>query len=112
MRTIDIHAHWYPQEWLKLVEKEGPKEGERLERGPKGYVVQTERITNAFDDEFVSLELRLKGMRSQGVDLHALSLTAPMVYWASAGLGLALSQAYNDAASAAHLRHPEQFVGL
>lgn len=112
MPTIDIHAHWYPEEWLKLFEKDGPKEGARLERTPKGYTVRTERITNAFDDEFVSLELRLQGMRRQGVDMHALSLTAPMVYWASAGLGLALSQAYNDAACAAHVRRPEQFVGL
>jgi aminocarboxymuconate-semialdehyde decarboxylase len=112
MRTIDIHAHWYPEEWLKLFEKDGPKEGARLERTPKGYTVRTERITNAFDDEFVNPDLRLQGMRRQGVDMHALSLTAPMVYWASAGLGLALSQAYNDAASAAHVRRPEQFVGL
>ena len=112
MRTIDIHAHWYPEAWLKVFERDGPKEGARLERGAKGYTIRTARITNAFDEEFVSLELRLEGMRRQGVDLHALSLTAPMVYWASAGLGLALSQAYNDAASAAHLAHPQQFVGL
>ncbi len=112
MRTIDIHAHWYPEEWLKLFEKDGPKEGATLERTAKGYTIRTERITNAFDDEFVSLDMRLQGMRRQGVDIQALSLTAPMVYWASAGLGLALSQAYNDAASAAHLRHPEQLFGL
>jgi len=112
MPTIDIHAHWYPEEWLRLLEKDGPKEGAKLERSAKGYTVRTERITNAFDDEFVSLDLRLQGMRRQGVDMHALSLTTPMVYWASAGLGLALSQAYNDAASAAHLHHPEKFVGL
>jgi hypothetical protein len=37
MRTIDIHAHWYPEEWLKLFEKDGPKEGARLERTPKGF---------------------------------------------------------------------------
>ena len=112
MQTIDIHAHWYPPEWLKLFESDGPKEGATLERTAKGYTARTERIVNAFSDEFVSLDLRLAGMRRQGVDLHALSLTAPMVYWASAGLGLALSQAYNDAASAAHLRHPDKFVGL
>jgi aminocarboxymuconate-semialdehyde decarboxylase len=41
-----------------------------------------------------------------------LSLTAPMVYWASPGFGLALAQAYNDAATAAHARHPQRFVGL
>src|SRR5258706_11527542 len=112
METIDIHAHWYPVEWLKLFERDGPKEGAALERGPKGYLIRTERITNAFTDEFVSLDLRLQGMRRQGVDLQAMSLTAPMVYWASAGLGLALSQAFNDAASAAHLRHPEKLLGL
>jgi aminocarboxymuconate-semialdehyde decarboxylase len=112
MRTIDIHAHWYPADWLRLLEKEGPREGARLERGAKGYTIRTERISNAFDDEFVDLALRLGGMRRQGVDLQALSLTTPMVNWASAGLGLALAQAYNDAASAAHLRHPAQFVGL
>jgi aminocarboxymuconate-semialdehyde decarboxylase len=44
--------------------------------------------------------------------VHALSLTAPMVYWASPGFGLALAQAYNDAASAAHRQHPARFVGL
>ena len=109
---IDIHAHWYPDEWLRLFETEGAKEGAKLERGAKGYTVRTERMVNAFDDEFVSLELRLAGMRRQGVELHALSLTTPMVYWASPGFGLALSQAYNDAASAAHARHPEKFVGL
>ena len=112
MRTIDIHAHWYPAEWLKLFEKDGPKEGAKLERTPEGYTIRTERITNTFDEKFVDLAMRLEGMRRQGVDVHALSLTAPMVYWASPGLGLALSQAYNDAASAAHLRHPGRFIGL
>lgn len=112
MRTIDIHAHWYPAEWLRLFEQDGPKEGARLERGAKGFVIRTERISNAVDERFVDLDLRLDGMQRQGVDVHALSLTAPMVYWASPGLGLALSQAYNDAASAAHSRHPQRFFGL
>jgi len=35
-----------------------------------------------------------------------------MVYWASPGFGLALAQAYNDAATAAHARHPDRLVGL
>ena len=32
MKTIDIHAHWYPQEWIRLFEKDGAKEGASLER--------------------------------------------------------------------------------
>ena len=58
MKTIDIHAHWYPEEWLKLFEKDGPKEGAKLERKGKGFVVHTARITNAFTDEFVDVGLR------------------------------------------------------
>ena len=74
--------------------------------------MRTDRIVNAFDEEFVDLDRRLAGMDRQGVDVHALSLTAPMVYWASPAFGLALAQAYNDAVSAAHVSHPDRFVGL
>ena len=111
-RVVDTHAHWYPTEWLRLFERDGAAEGAKLERSAKGYTIRTERIVNAFDEEFVQLDLRLAGMDRQRVDVHALSLTAPMVYWASPGFGLALAQAYNDAASAAHQQHPRRFVGL
>jgi aminocarboxymuconate-semialdehyde decarboxylase len=110
--AIDTHAHWYPEEWLRLFVKDGAAEGATLERNGAKYTIRTQRIVNAFDEEFVDLGLRLEGMKRQRVDMHALSLTAPMVYWASPGLGLALSQAYNDAVSAAHAKHPKRFVGL
>src|SRR5258705_3989872 len=111
-RAIDTHAHWYPAEWLRLFEKDGAAEGASLERKDGRYTIRTNRVVNAFDEEFVDLGLRLAGMDRQRVDMHALSLTAPLVYWASPGLGLALSQAYNDAVSAAHLKHTGRFVGL
>jgi len=112
MRTVDIHAHWYPEEWLKLFEKDGPKEGALLERDGKGYRVKAKHITNAFDERFVGLDARLEAMNKRKIDIHALSLTTPMVYWASPAFGLALSQAFNDAASAAHRKHPDRFLGL
>lgn len=112
VRTVDTHAHWYPAEWLKLFDRDGAKEGAKLERSGSRYTIRTERIVNDFDEEFVDLGLRIAGMDRQGVDVHALSLTAPMVYWASPGFGLALAQAYNDAAAAAHARYPGRFVGL
>jgi len=112
METIDIHAHWYPQEWIRLFEKDGPKEGASLERKEGKYHLKVKHITNAFDERFVVVDERVGEMNKRGVDVHALSLTTPMVYWASPALGLALSQAFNDAASAAHLRHPDRLVGL
>jgi len=112
VRTVDIHAHWYPAEWINLFERDGRAEGAELKRTAGGYAIQTERLTNAFDEEFVDLDRRIAAMDRAGVDVHALSLTTPMVYWASPALGLALAQVYNDAASAAHARYPTRFVGL
>ncbi len=113
MRTVDIHAHWYPEEWLALFAKDGAAEGASLERRPGGgFMLRAKHITNAFDERFVVIDERINAMDARGIDVHALSLTTPMVYWASAPLGLALSQAFNDAASAAHRRHPQRLVGL
>jgi aminocarboxymuconate-semialdehyde decarboxylase len=113
MQTIDIHAHWYPQEWLKVFEKDGAREGAALERAAGGtYRLRAKHITNAFDERFVVVPERVAEMDKRRVQVHALSLTTPMVYWASPGLGLALSQAFNDAAAAAHQKHPGRLLGL
>jgi aminocarboxymuconate-semialdehyde decarboxylase len=112
MRTVDIHAHWYPEEWLALFAKDGAAEGASLERTGERFMLRAKHITNAFDERFVVVDERVKAMDARGIDLHALSLTTPMVYWASPPLALALSQAFNDAASAAHRRHPQRLVGL
>jgi aminocarboxymuconate-semialdehyde decarboxylase len=111
MTTIDIHAHWYPAEWLRLMEQDAERSGGRLERTPKGYLIATRLLTNTFTDEFVDLDRRLAGMDRTGVQVQLLSLTTPMVYWAPAAFGLALAQCYNDAASAAHLKHPRRLFG-
>ena len=112
MPTVDIHAHWYPEAWLALFAKDGAKEGAALERSGNRFLLRAKHITNAFDERFVVVDERVKAMDARGIDLHALSLTTPMVYWASPPLGLALSQAFNDAASAAHRKHPQRLVGL
>ena len=112
MKTIDIHAHWYPSEWVTLFEKDGPKEGAALERDGGKYRLRAGKMANAFDERFVDVDVRLAKMDEIRVNVHAVSLTTPMVYWASPGLGLALSQAFNDAAAAAHQKHPKRLVGL
>jgi aminocarboxymuconate-semialdehyde decarboxylase len=112
MRAIDIHAHWYPKEWLEVFEKDGAREGASLERVDGGYRLKAKHITNAFDERFVVVKERVAEMDKRRIGVHALSLTTPMVYWASPALALALSQAFNDAASAAHRQFPDRLVGL
>jgi aminocarboxymuconate-semialdehyde decarboxylase len=112
MKTIDIHAHWYPEEWIRLFEKDGAKEGASIESKDGKVHLKAKHITNAFDERFVVVDERLKAMDKAKVDVHCLSLTTPMVYWASPAFGLALSQAFNDAASAAHSKHPDRLLGF
>jgi aminocarboxymuconate-semialdehyde decarboxylase len=95
-----------------VLEREGAAHGASLERSDAGYRITVPKLANAFSEEFVSLERRLEGMKRQRVDVHVMSLTTPMVYWAPPALGLALSQAYNDAVTTAHRSHPRELYGF
>jgi len=51
-------------------------------------------------------------MDGQGVEVHLLSLSQPMVYWAKRDLAQCLTESYNDGLAAAHERNPKRFYGL
>jgi aminocarboxymuconate-semialdehyde decarboxylase len=113
--TIDTHAHYFPQSYLDLVAKQGPRVGARVEQDARGRTfIQVGLLlrTGPIDPLFIDLDARLAEMDRQGVEVHVLSLTQPMVYWADDELGLELSMAFNDAISAAHVRHPERLFGF
>jgi aminocarboxymuconate-semialdehyde decarboxylase len=114
VKVIDIHAHWYPQEWLDLVEKEAVGQGAtKVERNARGYLaVQIPGLSVTFQPRYTEIPSRLKTMDASGVAMHAMSLTQPMVYWAEPAFGLKLSQAFNNACSALHVKQPDRFIGL
>jgi len=109
---VDVHAHFFPESFIRLVEQSGASFGAGVERSdPKGPVlVVGGSRTAALEPRYWDLDLRIRSMNRQGVAVQALSLTAPMVYWADAATGARLSAAWNDAASAAHVAHPDRFV--
>jgi len=114
-RTIDTHAHFFPPSYLGLIEKHGSRCGASVVRDPQGNVfiqvgllLRTGPIVPAFYD----LDQRLAEMDREGVDVHVLSLTQPMVYWADDELGLDLAIAFNDAISDAHRKHPSRIFGF
>ena len=110
--VIDAHAHWYPEPWLALLENQGATAGVKITRADEGWRIASERLTMSFGSAYVNLAPRLRLMDRQGVDVHALSLTVPMVHWAPPELGLKLARTFNDAAAAAHREHPKRFVGM
>jgi aminocarboxymuconate-semialdehyde decarboxylase len=112
--TIDTHAHYFPESYLKLIADHGKRCGATVvtEGGKRfiqvGLLLRTGTITSHFYD----LDDRIRTMDRMGVRMHALSLTQPMVYWADDDLGLQLCVAFNDAISEAHRRHPDRFIGF
>jgi aminocarboxymuconate-semialdehyde decarboxylase len=115
MLKIDTHAHWFPPEWVNLVAKEGGRNGAEVACDATGKIAKFSApgINRAgFGAQYVEIPIRLKIMDEGRVDMHALSLTSPMVYWATPEFGLKLSQVFNDACSAAHLKYPTRFVGM
>lgn len=113
MRVIDTHTHFFPQEWVRLLEREGPNHGATMGTNEKGAVTFSfPGIKQVFATGFIDLRVRLKAMDELGIDVHSLSLTTPMVYWATPAFGLKLAQVYNDACSAACIEYPQRFVGM
>ncbi|HKW90906.1 MAG TPA: amidohydrolase family protein, partial [Methylomirabilota bacterium] len=66
--------------------------------------------TAPLEARYWDLPKRVASMNRQGVAVQALSLTAPMVYWAEGELGARLAREWNDGASEAHTAHPDRFV--
>lgn len=114
MQTIDTHAHYFPQTYIDLVAKHGNRVGTSVVEANGATFIQVglNLRTGPITPEFIDLDKRINLMDKQGVGMHALSLTQPMVYWADDDLGVQLSMAYNDAISAAHKAHPTRFIGF
>jgi len=111
--TIDIHAHFVPEEYLRLIEAEGEPYGVRLRPGPNGPLIAVGQVAiGPITPHYHDLDLRLKAMDARGVTMHALSLMPPMVYWADGDLGLRLAKLVNDAMAEASRTHPDRFVTL
>jgi aminocarboxymuconate-semialdehyde decarboxylase len=111
---IDVHAHWYPKAVLDLLAREGPAHGlewrEVEGKGPEFKVGHL--MTGPVGPRFVDLDARLQAMDEQGVEVHALSLSQPMGYWAGRSLGERLAATYNEEIARAHERAPRRLVGL
>ncbi len=112
-QTIDIHAHFVPEEYLRVIEEEGEAHGVRLLPGPKGPLIQAGRMSiGPLTPHYYDLDVRLKSMDAQRVAVHALSLMPPMVYWAGGALGIRLARLVNEAMTQASRAYPDRFVAL
>jgi aminocarboxymuconate-semialdehyde decarboxylase len=111
--VIDVHSHFFPEEFLGLLEREGPAYGAGLDRRAEVAILSMPGHPPVpLSAQFVDPDARLARLDVQAIAVQALSLSPPMVYWAPAGLGVALARAFNDGIAALCRRHPTRFVGL
>ena len=113
-RAIDTHAHWYPREFIELLDRKAAANGGRMERDAKGVPVFSlpgVQPVSRMPPLMVEPGLILEEMDRRGVGAYVLSLTNPMVYWAPPEFGLELAQTWNDASSTVCVKHPGRFVG-
>ena len=82
-RAIDIHAHYFPQTYFDLFNTEGQRYNAEFRMTEQGFFFKTPAESSGpLPAKFIDLKQRLADMDAQGVAVHALSLTGPMVYWA------------------------------
>lgn len=112
--TIDIHAHFYPEAYMRLIEAEGAEHGVVCTYGdPGGPVLDAGGVKSPpLESRYINIDDRVASMDEMGVDVHCLSLTQPMLYWAPPDLSQRLTVAYNDACVEAFEAYPDRFLGL
>jgi aminocarboxymuconate-semialdehyde decarboxylase len=112
-RAIDIHAHYFPQTYFDLFNSEGQRYNAEFRMTEQGFYFKTPvESSGPLPAKFIDLKNRLADMDAQGVAVHALSLTGPMVYWADGEFSHKLAMTWNDGAVAAHQANPDRFVVL
>lgn len=111
---IDFHAHLYPEAYMNAVASAEGQYPVGVRARPDGtrylWFEGIEYWTYA--PPFHSVDLRLREMDAAGVDVQALSIGPPMVYWAEPEFGLRLCQIYNDAIADVTRAHPDRFVAF
>jgi len=108
---IDVHAHIFPESFIKSIMDEGGPPGVRFDLSTASPFLMVGQNRLPLDDTYWDLDKRVKRMDAQGVSTQAVSLTVPMVHWAPPARGAALAQLVNDTMVAAHTAFPNRFVG-
>ncbi len=114
--VIDAHFHWYPPEFVDLIEKEGAANGvtniKRNEKGELECIVPGNHPYAPradFRHDMTDVDSMLKAMDERHVDLSTLTQTNPHVLWAPPAFGVKLAQTINNASSALCVKYPKRF---
>jgi aminocarboxymuconate-semialdehyde decarboxylase len=117
--VIDLHFHWYPEEFIALMEKEAGQNGAKVGKNSAGLTtVKTptslsEGGGNALrsDESKTKVDVMIKEMDEVGIDMEVLTQTNPHIVWAPPEFGARLARAINDGNSRLYEQYPKRFIG-
>jgi len=109
---IDVHAHFYPNEYLKDLER--TPEPYALSRDARGRTILTLHGTRVvtMTREMTDVDERAAEMDARGIDLQILSVTIPNVYAGPQALRRDLARRANDGLAEAVRRHSRRLAAL
>lgn len=110
---IDAHAHFYPPPFLEQFDSLG-RYGFTVQRDKSGNRVLSHKgkQVTIYTDAFYDIDKRLKEMAKGQVDMQALSIVQPGIFWAEPELGLNLCQMVNEGISQICKKYPAHFVAI
>ena len=109
-KTIDVHNHLYPKEWMDYIEKR--IQWPRMERtGPTSMIfyVQDYPVAHVDKPGHYDPEARIKDMNEAGIDTQILSLTIPSVELINADEGVIWARRVNDYFAEVCQKYPGRF---
>lgn len=108
MRIVDVHCHLYPREYLtrlaRIVENDSSVWGRAVQE------LLATRLT--VNPRMVDVNAHLDDMDRAGVEVQALSLSIPHVYFDSEKETVEAARIVNDTLAEVVARHPTRFKGL
>jgi aminocarboxymuconate-semialdehyde decarboxylase len=117
--VIDLHFHWYPEEFIALMEKEAGQNGAKVGKNSAGLItVKTPTSLGAgggnalrSDKSKTDVDIMIKEMDDVGIDMEVLTQTNPHIVWAPPEFGAKLARAINDGNARLHQQYPKRFIG-
>jgi aminocarboxymuconate-semialdehyde decarboxylase len=111
---IDVHNHFYPDRFLKQLEKDGSAAGVTVERDEWGRQVIAQRGNRVvtITPPMNNVEQRIEDMDQIGFDVQILTLSIPSVDIFPVEVGETLAKVVNDEIAQICQDHPNRFIAF
>lgn len=108
MSIIDVHNHFYPEAFLREIERDSRAASLSVTPGGERRIHYAGDYS-VLDEAHYNPAKRIADMDRAGVDMQVLSLTVPGVHGEAPERGIELAKVTNDALAEVCSQHPERF---